>query len=278
MFTAPSYAKINLFLHVLGKRPDGYHDIYTLFCGISLHDTLTIAPSGKLMLESTGISMPLDTNNIICRVDSILRDEYGLKDFYKVHVHKRIPVGAGLAGGSSNACVYLQLVNKASKMGLPLEEMAKILSRVGSDTPFFLYLPAALGEGRGELLTPVENGAKLPLILINPGIFVSTPSVYNDEKLQLTNTADLPKIFTFYDVDQAAALMSNGMQEAVFARHPLLQGLCGDLEANGAVKAMMSGSGSTVFGVFRDEAVQTAAYDVLQSKYRNYTVVKAVTL
>lgn len=274
-YSAASRAKLNLFLHVTGKRADGYHNIYTLFCGIDFSDIITISPSKSRFLETTGIKIPIGEDNIIIKVDNILRTGYGLKENYKITVNKRIPVGAGLGGGSSNACTYLQLVNEAAGLGLSFEEKHNILAQVGSDAPFFLYLPAAIGSGRGDLLTPFNIKKKLHFLLINPGIFVSTASVYNDAKLRLTTKEDLPKILNLDNVEEVAALMSNDLQAAVFAGYPVLPQLCADLEKAGAIKAIMSGSGSTVFGIFHDERSRDTAYSELSREHSKFNIIKA---
>lgn len=273
-----SYAKVNLLLRVLNKRPDGYHNIYTILCAVDFSDSIMIKPAKRTFLRSTGIKIPINESNIILKVDKILRAEYNLKQAYHITVNKRIPVGAGLGGGSSNACTYLQLVNESASLGLSLDQQHEILSCVGSDAPFFLYTPMALGEGRGEILTPLKNEGNLHFILINPRIFISTASVYNDKKLQLTSPSDLPKISDLLGTDRILEIMGNDLEEAVFSKYPLVKELCGALEKAGADRAMLSGSGSTVFGVFRDSGVRDKAFDLLRQEYVKYMIVKANSL
>ncbi|MDR2869432.1 MAG: 4-(cytidine 5'-diphospho)-2-C-methyl-D-erythritol kinase [Deferribacteraceae bacterium] len=276
--SAPSYAKLNLFLYVTDKRPDGYHNICSLFCAIDFYDTLSISPAKSTFLENTGLGVPVGKENIIMAVDTLLRQGYSLTQHFKISIHKRIPVGAGLGGGSSNACTYLELVNKAAGLGLTLEQMQDILGRVGSDAAFFLYRPMAIGTGRGEILSPFKFEEKLHFVLINPAIFISAASVYKDEKLQLTSLSDLPKMPTSNKTDDIISMMTNDLQAPVFARYPQLSEICERLELAGAAKAMMSGSGSTVFGVFKDSATQEAAYKAMQQAYPKYLVVKAESL
>jgi 4-diphosphocytidyl-2-C-methyl-D-erythritol kinase len=277
-FSAHSYAKINLCLHVTGKRPDGFHNIYSLFCAISLHDTLTIELAESSSIVSTGIAAPTGDDNIVMAVDAILCKDYGLTKHFKLTIDKHIPIGAGLGGGSSNACTYLELVNEAASLGLTREQMRNILSQVGSDAAFFLYRPFAIGEGRGELLTSVNIEAKLHFVLINPHIFISAASAYKDTNLILTSEADLPKMPNFNRLDNILTLMANDLERPIFAKYPLLVELCRALEAAGAAKAMMSGSGSTVFGIFKDSIAQEAAYTELSRRYPEYLVIKAESI
>lgn len=278
--SAPSYAKLNLFLYVTDKRPDGFHNICSLFCAIDFYDTISITKTTKpTFLENTGLSVPIGKDNIIMQVDDILRQEYSLEQQFKISIHKRIPVGAGLGGGSSNACTYLELVNKAAKLELTLEQMQNILGRVGSDTAFFLHKPMAIGTGRGEILTPFKINEKLHFVLINPCVFISAAAAYKDENLKLTNANDLPKVLNFIDrMDDILPVMKNDLQAPIFAKYPQLLELCKGLEAAGALKAMMSGSGSTVFGIFKDDSTQDVACTLMQQAYPKYLIVKANSL
>lgn len=273
-FNTKTYSKINLFLHVLGKREDGYHDIYTLFYAIELHDELSVTLSDKLTLACNDKSIPADERNIILKVDRILRQNYSLKDKYEINLIKNIPSGAGLGGGSGNAAGYLKLVNKASNLGLSFKDMENILAQVGSDTCFFLYNGAAVGEGRGEILTPVNNIPELKMLLINPKIHISTAEVYGSKNLKLTQHASLPRINDLKGLDSLVGLMNNDMQPAAQSICPLVGKLCNELEAQNALKAMMSGSGSTVFGLYKDDNSLDLAYKYFHSKYPEFMVIK----
>ncbi len=276
--SAESYAKVNLFLHVLGKRADGYHDIYTLFCAVDLCDTLSVSFADSTHIICDRPDIPVNEDNIILKVDKILREEYSLEPHFKIELHKVIPVGAGLGGGSGNAATYLQLVNRLAGMGLSRLEMHKILERVGSDTPFFLYTPMALGEGRGERITPLETAPKLWILIVNPNIFISTAAVYAGKKLRLTSEDLLPKIPNSLNAEEIVKMMTNDLEPAVFDGYPLTAELCGALGNAGALKAMVSGSGSSVFAVFRDKKGRDAAYDTIYKRYPDYMIVKTASL
>jgi 4-diphosphocytidyl-2-C-methyl-D-erythritol kinase len=271
-----SYAKVNLYLYVTGKRADGYHELDTLFYGIDLYDTITLTESAKTTLRTNLPYIPTDQRNIIMKVDAILRAEYGLTLNYTIDLHKNIPVGAGLGGGSGNAACYLQLVNKIADLGLSIDDMHSILARVGSDTAFFLYLPAAIGRGRGEILTPIKEIEKVYMILINPKIFISTKEIFINKKLKLTTLSDIPTIKDSYPFNDLVQSMHNDLQPVAESLHPEISDICKSLELAGAERAMMSGSGSTVFGVFRDEDSRDKAFERLD--YPDYLVVKTAGL
>ena len=289
-----SYAKVNLFLHVLGRRGDGYHDIYTLFCAVDLFDTLTLSSASSVYMVCNRTDVPTDERNTVLKVDKILRDEYGLKRQFKIELYKTVPVGAGLGGGSSNAAAYLTLVNEVAGIGLDKPEMCRILERVGSDTCFFLHLPMALGEGRGEKITPIGNGydfsvhlkqademsslSGLWILIVSPNIFVSTAAVYANKKVRITDRTLLPKIAALKDIDGIAAVMVNDLESAVFDVCPVSEELCLALERAGSLKAMASGSGSSVFGVFRDRKARDTAYDIISKQYPGYTAFKTSAL
>jgi 4-diphosphocytidyl-2-C-methyl-D-erythritol kinase len=278
---AKSYAKINLFLRLLGKRGDGYHNIFTLFCAVDLYDTIGLSfaeTPAKTHIICDNADIPVDSGNIILKTDKILRDEYGLALHFKIELNKSIPVGAGLGGGSGNAAAYLMLVNKAAGMGLNRAEMCKILEKVGSDCCFFLYPPMALGEGRGERITPVENTSELLFVIVNPGIFISTTLVYSSEKILLTERTLLPKIPCSLNLDRIVEMMSNDLEPAVYDICPVSAELCVALKSAGALKAMVSGSGSSVFGIFESIHTWDAAYRKICEMYPEYKVFKVKSL
>ena len=147
-------AKVNLFLYVLGKRADGYHDIFTLFYPVSIYDTLSIQKSDKTTLTCSNKNIPEDDNNIIIKTHNILKEKYNLQDNFNITLEKNIPFGAGLGGGSSNAAYYLKAINEISGLCLNYEQMAEIMAEVGSDTVFFLKNIPQLAYGRGTELMP----------------------------------------------------------------------------------------------------------------------------
>lgn len=273
-----AWAKINLFLRVLRKRADGFHDIQTFFIPITLFDEITISPAGETLLFCNKPDIPTDHNNIILKTDHILRQKYGLHDNYEILLEKNIPQGAGLGGGSSDAACYLRLVNEASKLGLNYDKMVDIMAQVGSDTAFFINPKPALGSGRGEILQTVDKLPQMFFIIINPNIHISTKKVYENKNLVLTDVEvsfNLKKEITFYDV---VNMMKNDLEGPVFALDFRIQKLSEDLKAETCGNVLMSGSGSSMFVVYDDARLRNEDYEMLKMKYTDYFIYNAEIL
>ena len=257
MILFPS-AKINLGLNVLRARTDGYHDIESILVPIPLRDVLEamVMPSGKpneLIFTRTGIPIPGDPEQDLCvKAVRLLQREKELPGL-RMHLHKVIPIGAGLGGGSSDGAHTLLLLNNLLQLDLGEERLLALATELGSDCPFFLHHRAQLAEGRGERLSPVDLSLKgYWLMLVNPGVHVSTAEVYANTKPTgvsaswiSTVTSTPPKIWR----DQVV----NVMEDHVFRVHPEIADIKRDLLASGAEYAAMSGSGSSVFGLFSTE-------------------------
>lgn len=274
MRTAESHAKVNLFLHVTGKRPDGYHELYTLFAPVSLSDTVTLTGSDSFRITCNDPSIPVDERNIVWKVYDILRRDYGCTAAWHVHIEKRIPSGAGLGGGSSNAAAFLKLADADAELGLEYAQMADVLAQVGSDTVFFLHSRPMLGVGRGEILLDAPKVPPVGVLLVNPGIFVSTPSVYKDENLRLTSPDKVPTMRGDLTLAELRALMKNDLERPVFIRHPEIAALAAEIESLGSLKSLMSGSGSTVFGIFDSEAALDRAYSAMRASHPDMLVIQ----
>lgn len=271
-------AKINLFLRVLRKRADGFHDIQTLFVPINLFDEISIFPSTQTKLFCNEPSIPTDQNNIILKTDNILRKDYGLRDNYEILLKKGIPNGAGLGGGSSDGACYLRLVNIGSKLGLNYDEMADVMGQVGSDTVFFINSKAALGSGRGEILQEVTNLPQMFFIIINPNIHISTKKVYENKNLVLTDVEvsfNLKKEMVFQDV---VNIMKNDLEGPVFALDSRIKKLCNDLKMATCGNVLMSGSGSSFFIVYNGVSSRDYDYGMLKNKYTDYFISTAEVL
>lgn len=268
-------AKINLFLHILGRRDDGYHDIYTLFYPVSLYDVLTIEKSSTTSLKCSNAYIPVDENNIIIKTHNILKSQYHLKDNYMIYLEKNIPFGAGLGGGSSDAAKYLLAVNKLSGLDLKYSDMKNIMEQVGSDTVFFLHNKPMIATGRGEVLEDAPELPPLYFIIINPEIFISTKDVYTSPFLKHSHmdiTKNLKKVYTF---EELKCIMANDMESAVFKLHSEVAELLEYLKSISNNAALMSGSGSTVFAVFDNEAERDTAYKKVKERYKSYFTIKA---
>ena len=253
---------MNYRLDVLGKRADGYHDLRMVMQRVDLCDELEIAlsetPGIRVVCGSAGV--PDGPGNIAWRAADVLLKLSGRQVGIDISIAKNIPVAAGLGGGSSDAASVLMGVNELLELGLSDQRLMEIGVKLGADVPFFIFKKPALAEGIGDQLTPLDQVPQLWVVLVNPGIHVSTAWVY--QNLQLTNKAPLAMISSSYgSLDEVCGLLSNDLEPVTIAKFPLLSELKELLLAAGAGGSLMSGSGSTVFGLFADEetARQAAA-------------------
>ena len=255
----PAYAKVNLCLDILGRRADGYHELRTIFQAISLHDTLelTLTRAPGINLECTDPSLPLDRENLVWRALDLLRRALRLRSGVRAVLHKRIPVGRGLGGGSSDAAAALLGLLRLTGRRLPTSRLLVIASRLGADVPFFLGGGRALGVGRGDEIFPLPDLPRRSVLVVSPaGIAVPTLDAYAWVSSTLTARRRPLKILSFCALcwsPQWSAL-SNSFEKAVFARHPRLRNIKRTLLHGGAAEAALAGSGSAVFGVFPDPA------------------------
>ncbi|PLX70927.1 MAG: 4-(cytidine 5'-diphospho)-2-C-methyl-D-erythritol kinase [Denitrovibrio sp.] len=270
-----SYGKINIFLHILGKRQDGFHDIFTLFTKISLYDTLNITMSDTQKIICDKASIPLDESNIINRVQRILESDYGVKERFTTELIKRIPDGGGLGGGSSNAAAYLNGVLELLDMQMDMKTKTDIMARVGSDTAFFLHDEPMIGEGRGERLTPFGRLPECFLLLINPGIHIPTGRVFSSGNLKLTESTELNRMRHTSEYTELGNMLFNGLEETVFDMYPVVKKAKETLLEAGSDFALMSGSGATVFGIFPSENSAFRARDIINKKYPEWSLYQA---
>lgn len=253
-------AKVNYRLDVLGKRADGYHDLRMVMQRVDLCDDLEIAltetPGIRVVCGSDGV--PDGPGNIAWRAADALLKLSGRQIGIDISITKRIPVAAGLGGGSSDAASVLMGVNELLELGLSDQRLMEIGVKLGADVPFFIFKKPALAEGIGDQLTALDQVPLLWIVLVNPGIHVSTAWVY--QNLQLTNKKPLAIIPRSYgSLDDVCSLLSNDLEPVTIARFPLLSELKELLLTAGARGSLMSGSGSTVFGLFADEGTARQA-------------------
>ena len=261
-------AKVNYRLDVLRKRPDGYHDLRMLMQRVDLCDDVEIALS-----ENPGVrvscgrpDIPDGPGNIAWRAADALLKLSGREVGIDIKITKRIPAGAGLGGGSSDAATVLMGVNEILELGLSDQRLMEIGVKLGADVPFFIFKKTALAEGIGDQLTALDQVPSLWVVLVNPGIHVSTAWVY--QSLQLTTKAAPVNVSRSYgSLDELCAVLSNDLEPVTCGRFPLIGELKEMLIAVGARGSLMSGSGSTVFGLFADEAAaQRAAAKVVKGR------------
>ena len=252
--TIKSPAKINLFLRVLKKRDDGYHEIRTLMQALDLCDELTMEKTtGGIGLTCDHPGCPGDERNLAFQAASLLLREAGIDGGVRIHLRKRIPISAGLGGGSSNAAAALKGINRLFGLGLSLERLHQAASQLGSDVPFFLYSGQALAQGRGEEIHPVRLFRDYWLVLVCPRVEVSTAGAYRNVRISLTkgdkevNCSFLESKQGFFD---ALPLFENDLEEVVAEEQPIVRQLKAILKDSGAARSSMSGSGPTVYGLF----------------------------
>ena len=270
-----SPAKLNLYLEILGKRQDGYHNIRTIFERISLFDkiTLDVNPSGVIIIKSASGDIPKDSNNIAYKAAKLLKDDFGIKDGVDIEIEKNIPVGAGLGGGSSNAASVLVGLNKIWKLGLNKKKLVEYAAKLGSDVAFFIYEYAfALGESRGEKITPLNWKRKFWHILLVPKFSVSTRLIYQE----LDKSDDWSKR-AFKKTDRIEKILFNRLEDITFKKYPEVKKAKDILREQGLDNVLMSGSGSSVFGIIksRKEGLKSARFF---RRLKGYRVFVAATV
>lgn len=271
-------AKVNYRLDVLGKRADGYHDLRMVMQRVDFCDDIEIAlsetPGVRVVCGSMGV--PDGPGNIAWRAADALLELSGRQVGIDIAITKRIPVGAGLGGGSSDAASVLMGVNDLLELGLSEQKLREIGVKLGADVPFFIFKKPALAEGIGDQLTALDQVPLLWIVLVNPGIHVSTGWVY--QNLQLTNKPPVPIIARSYSsLEEVCELLSNDLEPVTIGKYPLLNELKEMLIASGAGGSLMSGSGSTVFGLFDEEKAARQAADEI-AKARGWFAVAARTI
>lgn len=246
-------AKINLGLRITGKRSDGYHDIETVFYPVNLCDALELVADSKWAerdtLSLSGFELPGNKeDNIVLRAVTRLREAYPIP-FLRIHLHKSIPSGAGLGGGSSDAAFMIRAVNRTFGLSLNIDELKVIAAGLGSDCPFFIDCQPSFASGKGEILSPVRD--VLPgfyTVLVNPGISVSTKEAYKNCTPSKPEKS-LQELIS-HPVSEWKDLIINDFEKTIFLIHPQIKSIKQVLYSSGAIFSSMSGSGSTVYGIF----------------------------
>lgn len=242
-------AKINLGLNVTGKRPDGYHNLETLFYPIPLRDALEVVPAGSFSFSQTGIALEgTAEENLVMKALERMKARFDIQPL-EVHLHKAIPFGAGLGGGSADAAFMLKLVNDVGRLGLSDGELEEMAATIGADCPFFIRNQPVFASGTGNVFTPADLSLKgYTICLVKPDIAVSTPEAYS---LLTPAFPETPaKEVIRKPVREWKGLLVNDFEKSVFARYPEIRRIKEALYDAGAVYAAMSGSGSAVFGLF----------------------------
>lgn len=264
-----AYAKINLSLDVVRRRPDGYHDVKMIMQTIDLYDVITIekAESGITTIVEMGKNfedgsgavaeiLPADESNLIYKAAKLLKETCNLSEGVRIHLQKNIPIAAGMAGGSTDAAAVFRGMNKLFSLGLGVEKLKELAVRIGADVPYCIEGGTQLSEGIGEILTPVSGIPDFYLLVAKPGISVSTKYVY--ENLHLETLEKHPDVDGMTeavrngDLDGIVSRMENVLESVTVKKYPVIGEIREFMKRHGAENALMSGSGPTVFGVYKE--------------------------
>lgn len=257
--------KINLGLDVLGRRPNGYHDVRMVMQTVYLYDQILLEKTDKegISLETNLFYLPVNENNLAYRAAKMLIDEFAIKEGVHISLEKHIPVAAGMAGGSSNAAAVLYGMNRLFHLGLTDQELMERGVKLGADVPYCIMRGTVLAEGIGEELTPLPAMPKCHVLLAKPPISVSTQKVY--EKLdaqEVTKHPDIDGILLGLqtgDLKKITSSMGNVLENVTITEYPQIERIKDVMKEEGALNAMMSGSGPTVFGIYDDKVLARRA-------------------
>ena len=267
-----AYAKINLGLDVLRKRPDGYHEVKMIMQTVDLYDVLIVSKKEEdtITIATQREDLPVNEDNLIYKAVKLMKEVYGFSGGVHVELIKNIPIAAGMAGGSTDAAAAMRAINELFELNRPLKELEKHAVKIGADVPYCIQGGTVLSEGIGELLTDLPNAPQCILLIAKPDIMVSTKYVY--ENLNLPNLTKHPDIDAMVnaikegDVQGMIEPMDNVLATVTENKYGIIKEIKQTMEKNGAIKAMMSGSGPTVFGIFETMVQAATAFDAIKEK------------
>jgi len=269
-----AYAKINLHLEVLRKRVDGYHEIETIFHSLALHDDVEIIKrcDSGIRVSCCNARIPSDKRNLAYRAAELFCQQVPTTCGIDIKIEKRIPVAAGLAGGSANAAAVLQGMNKLFEAGLSLEDLKEIGLRLGADVPFCLTGGAAIGHGVGEILTTISPLGDVPILLVNPGLEISASSAYQGLNLKLSRQLKDVRIIAKHvregSLEGVSQSLYNYLESSVFPSYPAVLALKNELDClSESYGSLMSGSGATVFAIMHSDMEAIKSFEKLESKF-----------
>lgn len=278
-----AHAKINLSLDVVGKREDGYHLLQMIMQEIGLYDTITIAKNtlGSVRLASSASYLPTGQDNIAFRAAELMRATYGIARGFDIHIEKHIPVAAGLAGGSTDAAAVMRGIRSLENIQASDQDLMDLSLALGSDIPFCFLGGTALAEGIGDALTPLSSKGNYWVLLVKPALSVSTPHVYKQLQWQAVkqhpDTRHLIEAIDQGNLRDMARAMGNVLETVTVSEHPVIDQIKKKLMAYGAVVSQMSGSGPTVFGLFKRDDLAKKAYKNMKRFYQQTYLVRPVT-
>jgi 4-diphosphocytidyl-2-C-methyl-D-erythritol kinase len=252
--------KINLGLNITSKRPDGYHNLETVFYPILLRDALEIIQSTEFHFDVTGFKVEGNIDDNLCfKAYQLLKQDFPHLPSLKVHLHKAIPMGAGLGGGSSNGAFMLSMINDEFRLGLSENSLINYALRLGSDCPFFIINKPCFATGRGEILEAVNlNLSSYKIVIVNPGIHVSTKDAFS--KLSPQAPATSIKEIIQQPIETWKDALKNDFEATIFELYPPIKEIKDEMYAKGALYSSMTGTGSTVYGIFPKASEATFAF------------------
>lgn len=269
--TLKALAKINLGLDVIRRREDGYHEVSMVMQTIHLYDRLEIAKSHEpgIHIRSNLNFLPVNENNLVYKAGKLLMDEFGITDGVDVNLEKRIPVAAGMAGGSTDAASMLYGMNRIFDLGLSRRQLMERGVQIGADVPYCIMRGTALAQGIGEKLSQLPPMVKCLVLIAKPSVSVSTKFVYQNLKLdENTNHPDIDALISAIkkkDFPEICTKMGNVLESVTIPNYPVIAEIKEKMMEAGAAHAMMSGSGPTVFGLFEDEETAQRARDIMKA-------------
>lgn len=278
---ARSYAKINLTLDVLGKRPDGYHNVEMIMQTVSLYDLVLVDKTESGISVSTNLRyLPNNEKNIAYKAALAFFDYTKIDSGCKIMIHKNIPVAAGLAGGSGNAAAVLCALNKLFNANLSVDTLKELGATLGADVPYCISGGTALATGIGEIITPLPNIKNAVILIVKPAISVSTAAIYNEiDNAPITRRPDTEAMIRAIENNDIISIsdnLSNVMGTVTENMHPIVRGIRKKMILNGALGAVMSGSGPTVFGIFPDYETAKKSHDSFYHQFKEVYIVSTI--
>lgn len=269
-----AYAKINIALDAIGKREDNYHLLRMIMQTVDLYDVIDIEKSNdsSISISCNKHYVPTDERNLAYKAAVLFRENFNIKDGIKISIKKNIPVAAGMAGGSTNAAAVLVIMNKLFNVNASLEELKELGLKIGADVPYCIEGGTALCEGIGEVITPLKPFENKILVVLKPNFGVSTKEVYTNLDINKirkhVNIEELIEAMKNDDLNYVAKNMKNVLENVTLKKHSILKAIKEDMRRSGALGAMMSGSGPTVFAFFDDMLTAQRAFEFLKGKYK----------
>lgn len=273
-----SFAKINLILDVIEKRNDGYHNIDGIMQLIDLYDIVDVSISDEFKITSNSKDIPLDENNLVYKAYNVMKEKYNFKEKFKIHIEKNIPICAGIAGGSSNAAATIDLIDNLLKLKLSLKEKMDIARLVGADVSYLLMGKTARTRGIGDVLDEISPMEDIKVLIVNNGLRISTKYVYKNIKPSGKNKR-VDELISYYENGEFEKFflnLFNVMENISIKIMPEIQTIKEKMESFGAIKALMSGSGPTVFGIFKNDKDIDRAYKYFKNIYKNTFKTKTI--